>query len=236
MYKLFYWDREANKEREVFASESYDLIWDAWVNDKENQIIYCPLQEGENNIGEYPRYLVKKGRKPAIYASFDRAVAQTDGVSAKPHGYGKHNRPYIAAWLSAVAEIERREERDTEIVRKSCGCCWYCGSTLVRNYSEGLGKGQRDHQTSRVNGGGDEIGNMVLACEKCNTAEKNYLNLEDYRAKVLAANPQAYLEGKVIFFGEQTCAERHRLKREENPQWVCPGERNSDIPCTQPHS
>ena len=101
----------------------------------------------------------------------------------------------------------------------------------MRNYSEGLGKGQRDHQTSQVNGGGNEIGNMVLACEKCNTAEKNHLNLEDYRAKVLAAKPQAYPEGRVVFFGEKPVQERHALKLAQDPDWVCPGESNPDIPC-----
>lgn len=31
MYKLFYWDRETKKEREVIASENYDDIWDTWA-------------------------------------------------------------------------------------------------------------------------------------------------------------------------------------------------------------
>lgn len=230
MYKVFYWDKEAKKEREVIASENYDVVWDTWTQDKENQIIICS-SGSDDRSGNHYCYLVAEGRKPGVYKSYKLAESQTDKVGKKPKGCDRSE--YVAAWFAAVPSIRRGEERDTEIVRKSCGCCWYCGTTLVRNYSEGLGKGQRDHQTSQVNGGGNEIGNMVLACEKCNTAEKNHLNLEDYRAKVLAANPQAYPGGRVVFFGEQPVQERHALKLAQDPAWVCPGESNPDIPCLE---
>ncbi|WP_339097946.1 HNH endonuclease signature motif containing protein [Deinococcus sp. VB142] len=230
MYKLYHWDKETKKQRLVLESDVYDLIWDKWVADKENHIIGCDSEiEGES--GSHDFYLVVEGRRPAAYKSCSLAKEQTTGVREDSKGYSK--REVVDAWFAALPSINRRESRDVEIVRKSCGCCWYCGKTLVGEYGKYLGKGQRDHQTSRVNGGGDEIGNMVLACEKCNTAEKNHLNLEDYRAKVLAANPQAYPEGHVVFFGEKPVQERHRLKRGEDPQWVCPGESNPDIPCTQ---
>lgn len=229
-YRLLEWDAETQKTKLLKESDQYEEIWDDWVEQPKNRIILCKVEAGAKRDGRDHWYLVVKGRKPGIYESLSEAQRQTKGVTGDPEGYPfTAKNKLIQDWLSA--RVDRREGRDVEIVRKSCGCCWYCGTTLVTAYGKHLGKGHRDHQTSRINRGGNEIGNLVLACEKCNTAEKNSLNLEEYRAKVLEENPEKYLDGVVRFFGELPREERHRLKQEAEPGWTCP--ETPEIPCTQ---
>lgn len=229
-YRLFEWDAETQKLRKLAESGEYEEIWDGWVEQPGNRVIVCKVDAGTQRDGKASWYLVTRGRKPGIYESLSSAQLQTKGITGDPEGYPfTAQTKLIQDWLAA--RVDRREERDVEIVRKSCGCCWYCGTTLVSAYGKHLGKGQRDHQTSRVNHGGNEIDNLVLACERCNTAGKNSLNLDEYRAKVQAQEPGKYSDGVVRFFGELPLGERHRLKQQGEPGWVCPG--TADIPCTQ---
>lgn len=233
LYRLLERDKEKSRIKLLEESDQYEKIWDGWAQRPEDRVIVCKAETGTRGDGKYYWHLVSEGRKPGIYNNREMARQQTKGITRDPTGYGatpssEAQLKLVQHWLDA--RIIRREERDVEIVRKSCGCCWYCGATLVTAYGKYLGEGQRDHQTSRVNRGGNEIGNLVLACEKCNTAEKNSLDLEEYREKVLQKNPEKYPDGVVKFFGELPQSERHRIKQEAEPHWICPG--TVEIPCT----
>lgn len=228
LYRALEWDQETQKTRKLAESSQYEEIWDIWAEQPDRRIMTCKAHTGEIKDGKFAWYLVTEGRKPGIYDSYSLAEAQTNGIVGKPIGYLRGNQQQLVQdWFRG--SISRREGRDVEIVRKSCGCCWYCGKTLVTHYGKYLGKGQRDHQVSRANNGANDVGNLVLSCERCNTAEKNSLSLEDYRTKLLEAKPQDYPDGGVVFFGERSCGDRHAWKIAREPNWCCPG--TAEIPC-----
>ena len=50
------------------------------------------------------------------------------------------------------------------------GLCYYCGSNLIEL---GESKTTKDHVIPKSEGGGKK-GNLVLACETCNTLKRSY--------------------------------------------------------------
>ena len=52
--------------------------------------------------------------------------------------------------------------------------CWYCGVQLTRRTAT------RDHKVPRCRGGGDDPGNIVDACERCNNS-KDHHSVEEFR-------------------------------------------------------
>lgn len=81
------------------------------------------------------------------------------------------------------------------ILKKSNGCCWYCGIQLDKsNYTS-------DHVVSKKNGGTDSIDNLVPCCKRCNS-RKGTRAIEQFREKLqLELSKKDYTY--VIFLEEQ---------------------------------
>lgn len=88
------------------------------------------------------------------------------------------------------------------LVTRSFGHCWYCGSLLSLRFCE-RGAGTRDHQHPRSRGGG-EGRNVVLACPECNNQKSKWL-LEEYRnlTTPLPHAAQGKLQWSKRFFAEE---------------------------------
>lgn len=78
-----------------------------------------------------------------------------------------------------------------QVWAKTNGHCWYCGK-LMNPWNDFT----IDHMDPRKNGGGDELANLVPACQSCNS-RKNAKNVEGYRMYLLEKQ-------EVRFWGEHT--------------------------------
>lgn len=114
---------------------------------------------------------------------------------------------------------KERARRRRSIAHKSDGRCWYCGG----------GAGEKlaiDHVLPKSQGGIDDDGNLVLACQVCNS-RKGTATLEKFRrrerfreigAPVFTESQEAWLRSKGFdldlvvpqfsFYGELLLAER----------------------------
>ena len=60
-----------------------------------------------------------------------------------------------------------------EIYAKSDGFCWYCGDPLGTKW-------QKDHVHPKVEGGSDDLDNLVPSCAPCNSL-KLWYTVEQFR-------------------------------------------------------
>lgn len=93
-------------------------------------------------------------------------------------------------WRKAVPPIKTSLRT---LYHRHGGRCAYCGrGTVLPPQSElrvpGLLYASRDHKTPRALGGGDERGNLTMACEPCNHRKQD-MPWDDWH-RFMAANPR----------------------------------------------
>lgn len=210
----------------VAKSDDYNAVWGVWEADRTKKVIVwstVDIDEPSYIIGPY--YNVIIGKKPAVYASYEFAEEQTDGITRKPKKFTNLVEA-CREWLRS--DVNRQGNRVAEVMRKSCGCCWYCGEKLTEDLQE-RGRGQKEHQIPKHKQGSNEVGNLVYACHRCNVEDKNWRDVEQYRTKLLLEYPHKYPDGRVIFFGEWSREKRHAYKLMKDADWHCPS--TQDIVC-----
>lgn len=158
-------------------------------------------------MARFSFYVVTTGRIPGVYADYAAARRQTDGVAAAPRGF--HSRTAAERYARQHVPVER-DTTEIEAIRKSCGCCWYCGVQLT-SVASSRGRGQLDHQKPRCQGGGSSVDNIVLACATCNVERKSGKDLEQFREWWRQSGLHVDPGVPVVFFGELDVAERHRI-------------------------
>lgn len=204
-------------------STDYSAVWEKWQEDPVSKaIVFFPkeLRESQFFSGDY--YVAFLARRPGVYGDYAEAVKQTDNVGRKPSGYSTYLEACRAFAKAAKAgEVIRREDTTTELMRKSCGCCWYCGKTLTDDFGN-RGWGQKEHQIPKHREGTNSLGNLVYACHACNVEEKNWRDVEQLRAKWAEERRSEYPDGQVVFFGERTREQRHAIQQSKDPAWECP--------------
>jgi len=81
-------------------------------------------------------------------------IPKQDGRFKAPHLINRHTR-----------KVARIQQRQTLMAGRSAVPCHYCGVSLTAQTAT------RDHVVPLARGGADDLSNIVLACERCNTAK-----------------------------------------------------------------
>jgi 5-methylcytosine-specific restriction endonuclease McrA len=91
-----------------------------------------------------------------------------------------------AKWLIRKRRLEANggahtQQEVLELLEVQQGRCYYCGISLVDGRSRA--KYHVDHYISVINGGGNDVANIVLSCPDCNL-DKRDLNGDDFQRDI----------------------------------------------------
>jgi len=90
-----------------------------------------------------------------------------------------NRKEYYTRAIKSSSALKNQELRDL-VWKKTGGICFYCGEVLDKKGWQSKNAFVVEHFIPIINGGGDELSNLVPSCRRCNGI-KRHRDLEGFR-------------------------------------------------------